>query len=131
MVITAGNDRLFQAFCRLLGREELASDPRFATNPQRVRNRAELLPILQELLLQRDTASWLEAMRAAGVPCGAINEVSQVFNDPQIVARDFVWECEHPKAGPIRLVGSPMNLSETPTRLYKAPPMLGEDNEKV
>jgi len=131
IVVSCGNDRLYQTFCRLLGREDLATDPRFATNPQRVRNREELVPILQEQFLQRETGDWLTALRAAGIPCGPINTVSQVFSDPQLQARGFVWECEHPTAGTIKLSGSPIRLSETPTRLYKAPPLLGEDNDAL
>jgi crotonobetainyl-CoA:carnitine CoA-transferase CaiB-like acyl-CoA transferase len=131
VVVACGNDRLYQGLCRLLGRDDLASDPRFATNPQRVRNRQELVPALQEEFLQHDTGDWLPELRAAGIPCGPINSVSQVFSDPQIQARGFVWECEHPTAGTIRLSGSPIHLSETPTRLYKAPPLLGEDNDIV
>jgi len=131
IVVSCGNDRLYQALCQLLGREDLGIDPRFATNPQRVRNRDQLVPALQEEFLHRSTEEWLPELRAAGIPCGPINTVSQIFHDPQIQARDFVWECEHPTAGRIKLSGSPMHLSETPTRLYKAPPLLGEDNDKV
>lgn len=131
VVVACGNDRLYQGLCRLLGRADLAADARFATNPQRVRNRQELIPALQEEFLQRDTGDWLPELRAAGIPCGPINSVGQVFNDPQIQARGFVWKCEHPTAGTIGLSGSPIHLSETPTRLYKAPPLLGEDNDVV
>lgn len=131
VVVSCGNDRLYQAFCHLLGRDDLASDPRFSTNPQRVRNRDELIPQLQEQFLLRDSEDWLTELRAAGIPCGPINKVSQVFRHPQLEARGFVWECDHPTAGKIRLSGSPMHLSETPPRLYKAPPLLGEDNEKI
>jgi crotonobetainyl-CoA:carnitine CoA-transferase CaiB-like acyl-CoA transferase len=131
MVVSCGNDRLFQALCKLLGCDDLATDPRFATNPQRVHNREELVPVLQEEFLQRDTEDWLPELRATGIPCGPINTVAQIFNDPHIQARELVWECEHPTAGKIKLVGSPMRLSETPTRLYKAPPLLGEDNDKM
>jgi crotonobetainyl-CoA:carnitine CoA-transferase CaiB-like acyl-CoA transferase len=131
VVVSCGNDRLYQELCRLLGREDLATDPRFATNPQRVRNRKELVPALQEEFLQRRTDEWLPELRAAGIPCGPINTVSQSFNDPHIQAREFVWECEHPRAGRIKLSGSPIHLSETPARLYKAPPLLGEDDDKV
>lgn len=131
IVVSCGNDRLYQSLCKLLGREDLASDPSFATNPQRVRNRAELVPTLQEAFLQRTTEEWLPELRAAGIPCGAINTVSQAFNDPHIQARGYVWECEHPKAGKIKLAGSPMHFSETPTKLYKAPPLLGEDNDAI
>lgn len=128
IVVTCGNDRLYRDLCRVLAREDLAADARFATNPLRVVNRAELIPALQTAFSQRATDEWLPALRAAGIPCGPINTVSQAFNDPQIQARGLVWECEHPTAGKIKLVGSPMRFSETPTRLYKAPPLLGEDN---
>ncbi len=131
IVISCGNDRLYQSFCHLLDRNDLATDERFATNSQRVKNRQELIPIIQELLLHRDTDDWLSELRAAGIPCGPINTVSQVFRDAQLEARKFVWECEHPTAGTIRLSGSPIRLSETPTRLYKAPPLLGEDNTTI
>ncbi|MFL5695388.1 MAG: CaiB/BaiF CoA transferase family protein [Ktedonobacteraceae bacterium] len=131
IVVSCGNDRLYQVFCRLLGREELATDPRFATNPLRVRNRDELIPVLQEVFLERETEEWLEKLRAVGIPCGPINTVSQVYTDEQLRARGFIWECEHPTAGLIKLSGSPIHLSETPIRLYKAPPLLGEDNEKI
>jgi formyl-CoA transferase len=131
VVVSCGNDRLYQALCQLLGREDLAKDPSFATNPQRVRNRDRLVPVLQEEFLHRSTEEWLPELRAAGIPCGPINTVSQIFHDPHIQARDFVWECEHPTAGRIKLSGSPIHLSETPTRLYKSPPLLGEDDDKV
>ena len=131
IVVSCGNDRLYQTLCHLLGREDLATDTRFATNPQRVRNREELVPILQEQFLQRETGDWLTALRAAGIPCGPINTVSQVFSDPHLQARGFIWECEHPTAGTIKLSGSAIRLSETPTRLYKAPPLLGEDNDAL
>jgi crotonobetainyl-CoA:carnitine CoA-transferase CaiB-like acyl-CoA transferase len=131
IVVSCGNDRLYQELCHLLGREDLATDPRFATNPQRVRNRKELVPVLQEEFLQRRTDEWLPKLRAAGIPCGPINTISQIFNDPHIQAREFVWECEHPRAGKIKLSGSPIHLSETPARLYKAPPLLGEDDDEM
>ncbi|GAC1559757.1 MAG: CaiB/BaiF CoA-transferase family protein [Ktedonobacteraceae bacterium] len=130
IVVAAGNDRLFQALCTFLEREDLAHDPRFTTNSQRLHNRQELILQLQERFSQRTSEEWLAALRTVGLPCGPINKVSQVFQDPQIQARGLVWECEHPTAGTIKLAGSPLRLSETPTRLYKAPPLLGEDNEK-
>lgn len=130
VVVACGNDRLYQSLCLLLERNDLATDPRFTTNSQRLQHRDVLIPQLQEQFLTRDSANWLAALRGAGIPCGPINTVSQVFQDPQIQARGLVWECEHPTAGTIKLSGSPLRLSETPTRLYKAPPLLGEDNEK-
>lgn len=130
LVVTCGNDRLYQSLCRVLNREDLTTDARFVTNPLRVVNRVELIPLLQTAFKQRTTDEWLPALRAAGIPCGPINPVSQAFHNPHIEERGLVWECEHPSAGTIRLVGSPMRLSETPTRLYKAPPLLGEDNDR-
>jgi formyl-CoA transferase len=131
VVVSCGNDRLYQALCQLLEREDLANNPDFATNPQRVRNREKLVPALQEEFLKRPTEEWLPKLRTAGIPCGPINTVSQIFHDPHIQARGFVWECEHPTADRIKLSGSPIHLSETPTRLYKAPPLLGEDDDKL
>ncbi len=130
IVVSCGNDRLYQLLCKLLERADLAQDARFVTNPQRVRNRAELIPQLQASFLTRASDDWLASLRQIGIPCGPINKVSQVFNDPHIQARGLVWECQHPTAGTIKLSGSPMHLSETPTRLYKAPPLLGEDNDR-
>ncbi len=129
IVVACGNDILYQNLCRLLEREELATDPRFVTNPLRVVNRAELIPMLQEAFHQRTSEEWLAALRTTGIPCGPINPVGEAFNNPQIQERGLVWECEHPTAGPIKLVGSPMRFSETPARLYKAPPTLGEHND--
>lgn len=130
IVVAGGNDRLYQSLCRLLERDDLATDPRFATNPLRVVNRAELVPLLQEAFRQRTGEQWLTELRAIGIPCGPINLISEALNDPQIQERGLVWECEHPTTGTIKLVGSPMHFSETPARLYKAPPLLGEHNDQ-
>lgn len=131
VAVACGNDRLYQILCHLLECDELASDPRFSTNPQRVRNRDELVALLQVPFLRQDSDEWLARMSDAGIPCGPINSVSQAFAHPQIQARGLVWDCEHPTVGHIRLSGSPMHLSETPPRLYKAPPILGEDNDTL
>lgn len=131
IAIACGNDGLFKGLCRLLQRDDLAQDPRFTTNSLRLSHRAELISILQEIFLERDTSEWLTSLRGAGIPSAPINTVSQALHDEQLAARGLVWECEHPTAGSIRIVGSPMHFSETPTRLYKAPPLLGEDNETI
>jgi crotonobetainyl-CoA:carnitine CoA-transferase CaiB-like acyl-CoA transferase len=128
IVVTCGNDHLYQRLCQILDRPDLANDVRFSTNPLRIHNRDELVPQLQDCFLQRNSENWLADLRAAGIPCGPINTVSQVFHDPQVQARNFVWECDHPTAGKIHLSGSPLHLTDTPPRLYKAPPLLGEDN---
>jgi len=129
IVIACGNDHLYTRFCHLLGHEELASDARFSTNALRDQHRRELVAILEDLFLQRDTEDWLRDLQHAGIPCSPIQTVREAFADPPVRERGFVWECEHPTAGRIELLGSPMHLSETPTTLYEAPPLLGEDNE--
>ncbi|HEV2654299.1 MAG TPA: CoA transferase, partial [Ktedonobacteraceae bacterium] len=128
IVVTCGNDHLYQRLCQILDRPDLADDARFSTNPLRIHNRDALVPQLQDCFRQRKSEDWLADLRAAGIPCSPINTVSQVFHDPQIQARNFVWECDHPTAGKIHLSGSPLHLMDTPPRLYKAPPLLGEDN---
>jgi crotonobetainyl-CoA:carnitine CoA-transferase CaiB-like acyl-CoA transferase len=110
---------------------DLADEARFSTNPLRIQNRDELIPQLQARFLQRNGADWLKDLRAVGIPCGPINKVSQVYHDPQLQARNFVWECDHPTLGKIHLSGSPLRLLGTPPRLYKAPPLLGEDNDML
>ena len=131
IAIACGNDGLFRGLCRLLQRDDLAQDPRYTTNSLRLSHREELISVLQEILLERDTVEWLASLRGAGIPSAPINTVSQALRDEQLAARGLIWKCDHPTAGNIRIVGSPMHFSETPTRLYKAPPLLGEDNETI
>lgn len=131
IAIACGNDGLFRKLCRLLERDDLEQDPRFATNSRRLNHREELIRILQDIFLQRDSAEWLASLRGAGIPSAPINTVSEALRDEQLAARGLIWECDHPTAGSIHLVGSPMHFSETPTRLYKAPPLLGEDNKTI
>lgn len=127
IVICAGNNHLYAKLCDVLGLGELANDPRFCTNALRVQHRTELLPILQSALLERDASVWLDELQRAGIPCGLVRTVGEMFHDPDVKASGMVWACHHPTAGTIQLVGSPMHLSKTPPRLYKAPPLLGED----
>jgi crotonobetainyl-CoA:carnitine CoA-transferase CaiB-like acyl-CoA transferase len=129
MTLACGSDSLFERLCHALGRDELATDERFITNSQRVTHRDELVPLLQECLLQRDTADWLAILHTAGVPCGPIKTVGEALQDPQVQALGSLWSCQHATAGDIQLLGSPLHLSKTPPQLYKAPPRLGEDND--
>ncbi len=131
MTVAVGNDRQFQALCRILGLEHLAADDRFATNPARVANRETLVPLLQEVFETRDADDWLEAMTAAGIPCGPINTVDRVFAHPQILHRGMVVEVPHPTAGTVRLAGPPFILSDTPAEVRGHPPLLGEHTEEV
>lgn len=127
LVICAGNDHLYAKLCHALGLAELVDDPRFRTNALRVQHRAELLPILQATLLEHDASVWLDELQHHGIPCGLVRTVGEMFQDPDLRASGLIWECPHPTAGKLELVGSPIHMSLTPPRLYKAPPLLGED----
>jgi len=131
MILAVGNDGQFGRFCAVAGSPELARDPRFARNADRVRHRATLVPLLAATLKRRPRREWLEALEAAKVPCGPINDLADVFADPQVQARGMTVDVAHPLAGSIRLVSSPMKLSATPVRHDRAPPLLGADTVPV
>jgi formyl-CoA transferase len=130
-IVACGNDNLFGKFCQVLGRPELAADARFAANGKRVANRAELTRIISEITAKRSMRHWLDALEAAGVPCGPINDLKQVFEEPQAVARGLRMELPHPSAGKVSLVRSPMRFSETPVRQDVPPPTLGQHTDEV
>src|SRR5438105_12206727 len=129
MILAVGNDSQFVKFCEVAGRPELARDERFARNASRVRHRAILVPLLAELMTTRRKADWLAALEAAKVPCGAINDLAEVFADPQVAARGMTVAVAHPLAGSLPLVASPIKLSATPVAYRRAPPPLGEHTE--
>jgi formyl-CoA transferase len=129
--LAVGNDGQWQKLCRVLGREEWATDPRFATNPARVQHREILVPLLQDIFASKDIASWLREIAGGGIPCGPVQTLDAVFADPQVLARDMIWSVPHPTAGEVRLVGSPLKLSETPVACRSHPPLLGEHTEEV
>jgi crotonobetainyl-CoA:carnitine CoA-transferase CaiB-like acyl-CoA transferase len=110
---------------------ELADDPRFAGNGKRVENRAELTRLLQAVFAQRTTRVWVDLLEAAGVPNGPINDVAQVFEEPQVKARGIKVELEHPVAGKLPTVASPMRFSATPVEYKLAPPVLGQHTEEI
>ena len=121
----------WERLCRAVGRAELLSDPRFTANADRMANRAALERTLSETFMTRTTAHWLGVLDRAGVPCGPINDMSQVYDDPQVIARDMVVEIDHPTAGAIRNVGIPVKFSETPGTVRRPPPRLGEHTHEV
>ena len=131
VILACGNDNLFRRFCEAAGRGGLADDPRFATNGKRVENRAELTRLLQEIFAKRTKREWVELLEAAGVPNGPINDIAQVFEEPQVRARGVRIELEHPVAGRLPLVASPMRFSATPLEYRRAPPLLGQHTEEV
>ncbi|MBI3283884.1 MAG: CoA transferase [Burkholderiales bacterium] len=131
IIVAAGNDGQYRKFVQIGGRPELAEDERFATNPARVQQRDTLVPILAEMVRQKTKQEWIDLLEAAGVPCGPINNLDEVFDDPQVRAREMQISLPHPTAGQVQLVGSPMKLSVTPPQYTLAPPLLGQDTGQV
>jgi formyl-CoA transferase len=131
VIIAVGNDGQYVKFCEIAGRPDLATDPRFAKNADRVRNRAVLVPMLEEIVRARPVAFWTEKLEAAGVPCGPINSIAQALADPQIVARGLRIDLPHPLAGRVPLVGNPIRMSATPPAYDRPPPLLGEHTDAV
>ncbi|MGE0743635.1 MAG: CaiB/BaiF CoA transferase family protein [Rhodospirillales bacterium] len=133
IVVAIGNDTQFKRFCELAGTQALAADPQYATNDARVRNRGDLVPILREVFRRRPAKEWLAALEGAGIGCGPINNLAQVFDDPHVNARGMVVEMPHPAAGgaPSKLVASPLRLSETPVAYRRSPPMVGQHTGEV
>ncbi len=131
LILAVGNDGQYAKFCAVAGRPDLASDPRYAKNQDRVRNRSELVPQLEAIMKTRTKADWLAALEAAKVPCGAINNLAEVFADPQVQERGMVTQWAHPLKDGLRLVASPMKLSATPVRADLPPPLLGQHTQQV
>jgi crotonobetainyl-CoA:carnitine CoA-transferase CaiB-like acyl-CoA transferase len=130
-VLAIGNDGQFAEFCKVAGRPELAQDPRFGTNPGRVRNREVLVPILETIVRVRSSGDWIAALTAAGVPCGPINDLGQVFEDPQVRHRGLRVEIPHPAGVPCPTVASPMRFSATPVEHERPPPVLGQHTDEI
>jgi crotonobetainyl-CoA:carnitine CoA-transferase CaiB-like acyl-CoA transferase len=131
LILACGNDNLFRKFCEIAGCASLPEDPRFATNGKRVANRVELTKLLSGIFVRRTTKDWIDALEGAGVPCGPINDLRQVFNEPQALARGLRFELPHPSAGTVALVRSPMRFSATPLEHDIPPPLLGEHTEEI
>jgi crotonobetainyl-CoA:carnitine CoA-transferase CaiB-like acyl-CoA transferase len=131
LILAVGNDGQFAKFCAVAGRPDLAIDARFAKNADRVRHRETLVPLLEQIMLSRPKAQWLSALEEAKVPCGAINNLAEVFADPQVLERDMVTSWQHPLAGQVDLVSSPIKLSLTPVRRDMPPPLLGQHTDEV
>ena len=131
LALGVGNDKLWRAFCPLMGLEHLMSDPRFATNSARVANRQALIDALQAVFLTKTYEEWEAILMRGGVPVGAINTIDRVVTHPQVTARGALIECEHPIAGKVRVVGPPARLSETPAGVRRPAPLLGEHTDQV
>jgi len=131
VILACGNDNLYRKFCDAAGCAELAKDPRFATNGKRVENRAELTRLLADVFKKRSKREWLDLLEAAGVPNGPINDVAQVFEEPQVKARGIRIERPHGAGTSLPMVASPMRFSDTPLEYRSAPPLLGEHTDEV
>jgi len=131
LIVAVGNDSQFRNYCRVIGMNELADDPRFATNPQRVINRETLVPILVERMKAGARDAWLAEFEAAGVPAGPINTLEQVYQDPQVQARGMRLELPHPTAGVAPIAASPLKLSGSPVRHERPAPTLGQHTRQV
>ena len=131
LILAVGNDGQFARFCALAGDPGLAQDPRFAVNANRVRNRAQLVPMLEPLMRRRTRAEWLTALEQAKVPCGPINDLGDVFADPQVLERGVRVPVPHPLTDTLQLVASPMKLSKTPVSVRRPPPLLGQHTDEV
>ncbi|WP_185267350.1 CaiB/BaiF CoA transferase family protein [Halopseudomonas xiamenensis] len=130
-ILTVGNDGQFRRFSEAAGCPEWADDPRFSTNQGRVANRAELIPLIRQATVFKTTAQWISTLEQVGVPCGPINDLAQVFADPQVQARGLRIDLPHPLAGSAPQVANPIRLSATPVQYRNAPPLLGEHTEEV
>ena len=131
-ILAVGNDRQFRAFCVFAGVPELAAEERFRTNAARVRNREALYPLIAEITAGRPQDDWVEGLTAAGVPCGPVNSIDQVFAHPQVQARGMEIRMTHAATGgEVSLIGSPIKYSETPADYRQAPPMLGQHTDEV
>jgi len=131
LMISIGNDKLWASFCNLAGRPELINDPRFETNPKRTENYKEIKPICDEIMSAKSSGEWEKLFEEHAIPATMINTVDKVANDPQVLAREMIVDVDHPVAGSQKLPGIPIKLSKTPGEIYKAAPVLGEDNERI
>ncbi|MBD9413275.1 CoA transferase [Pseudomonas sp. PDM16] len=130
-ILAVGNDGQFRKFCEVAGLPALPDDPRFSTNKARVANRAELIPLLRQATVFKSTAEWIALLEAAGVPCGPINDLAQVFADPQVLARGLRVDMANGMGSTTPQVASPLRLSATPVDYRLAPPLLGEHTEEL
>lgn len=131
IVIAVGNDTIWQRFCSAAGLDELADDPRFATNRARLAHYAELRPAIAARLAGAPRAEWLARFTDAGVPCGSVRSIGEVLDDPQLASRAMVHSLQHPTAGPVQVIGSPVKLSDTPATVRTPPPVLGQHTDTI
>jgi len=131
LFLAVGNDDQFQRYCRAAGLTHLLADDRFATNPSRVRNESTLKQLLEPVMRARTRTEWIRDLTAAGVPCGAVKSVPEALSDPQVSARHMIEAVEHAVLGPMKVLGTPIKLSDTPASVRSAPPTLGQHTDAL
>lgn len=130
-IVGVANQGLWERFCAAIERPDLLEDPRFKSNDARVAHRAECVELLGRIFRTRTVAEWVETIERAGVPCGPINRVDDVVNDPQVQARNMIAELSHPNVPALRIPNSPLKLAETPPDIKRPPPLLGQHNDEI
>ena len=130
-ILGVGSDNVWRAFCQHVGREDLVTDPRFASNVERIANYEALLPTVRAIIRGKSSEVWLEELREAGVPCGRINTVAEALGDPHIIERGMIIELEHPALGLVKSLATPVHLADTPLVYHRHPPRLGEHSAEV
>jgi hypothetical protein len=130
-MVAVGSDGLWRRFTAATGLDDLTDDPRYATNPDRVRHRDTLIPRITGALAARGCAEWTARLSAAGVPAGPVNTVPAALSQPQVAAREMVVELEHPVAGLLRMLGTPLKLSAQPASIRRPPPVLGQHTDEI
>jgi crotonobetainyl-CoA:carnitine CoA-transferase CaiB-like acyl-CoA transferase len=131
VIVAVGNDQIWGRFCKVISKPELAEDPRFKTNPLRVKNRKECIGILAPILKMRPRDEWVQLLNDNAIPCAPINAMDEVFQNPQVLHRNMLVEVDHPKAGKIKLVGIPVKYSESKGAIRRPPPILGEHTNEI
>ena len=131
VIVAVGNDSQFKQFVSAGGQMQLADDPLYSNNPQRVLNREQLVPLLEAMTRQKTKAQWLTLLEEAGVPCGPINNIKEVFENEQVKARELQFDMPHPTTGKMKLVANPIRMSKTPVEANLAPPTLGQHTEEI
>ena len=130
-ILGVASDNVWRAFCRQVGREELAEDARFATNARRIANYEALLPLVRRIIREKPCDDWLRELRAAGVPCGRISTTAEALGDPHVLERGMIIELEHPALGMVKSLATPVHLADTPLVYHRHPPRLGEHSDEV
>jgi len=131
IMVSVTSEKMWEEFCKVIGKQGLALDPQFDTNEKRVIHRERLVPMLEEIFAGRTADHWLDRLKTAKIPCGRVNTMDRVFNHPQIESLNIVVEVDHPTAGEIKLVGIPVKYSETPGSIRRPPPLLGQHTEEI